>query len=186
MSDETDTDDLEDLVQSLAARVDDLEAKRDQVLEPKIDRQAETIADLEQRVERLEGEKKQLRAQLDSLGELGADKQSTPKKRMLDLRQMLMNKAKADYETGGDGMVAWTYSQVVDALESNGHGKVYAAQAYDAMEDAADADGFGHGKDEGDNKVVRVNWTALPAHGAVNEINNDQGVTGTEKIPAND
>ena len=182
----TDGQSIEARLEELTYRVQDLEAKREQVFEPKLERQAETIATLETRVDELEAENKQLRAELDSLGELGADKQSTPKKRMLDLRKMLMNKAKVDHESGGDGMVAWTYSQVVDQLESHGHGKVYAPQAYDAMEDAAEAEGFGHGKNQDGDKVVRVNWTALPAHATVNEINNDQGVSDSGRVPAND
>ena len=183
---QTDEQQLTELVEDLQLRVNDLEAKREQVFEPKLDGQSETVDLLEARVEQLEAENKQLRADLDSLGELGADKQSTPKKRMLDLRKLLLNKAKVDYESGGDGLVGWTYSQVIDHLESNGHGTVYPAQAYDAMEDAAEADGFGHGKNANGEAVVRVNWTELPAYDAVNDINNAEGVTGPAKAPAND
>lgn len=181
-----DTDEIEELVEELSVRVQKLEAERDQVLKPKIERQAEQIADLETRVDQLESENTELRAELDSLGELGADKQSTPKKRVLDLRKLLLNKAKVDYESGGDGMIAWKYSQVIDALESNGHGKVWAAQAHDAMEEAGKADGFGHGLDEDDEKVVRVNWQAVPAHGTVNGINNAEGETDAPRVPVND
>lgn len=186
MSDEETNTTLEEQLEKLAYRVDDLEAKREQVFEPRLEQQSETIDELETRVDELEAENKSLRADVDSLGELGADKDSTPKKRVLDLRQLLMNKAKVDYESDGDGLIAWTYDQVVDQLESHGHGKVYPAQAYNAMESAAAADGFGHGTNQDDEKVVRVNWTALPAHTAVNGINNGQGVSDPDGVPAND
>lgn len=183
---EADEQSIEEQLEKLTYRVQDLEAKREQVFEPKLERQAETISELEQRVAELEAENKSMRAELDSLGELGADKDSTPKKRVLDLRQLLMNKAKADYESGGDGLVSWKYNQVIDALESNGHGKVYAAQAYDAMEEAGEAEGFGFGKNDSDEKVVRVNWTALPAYTSVNEINNGKGVPSTDEPTLSD
>lgn len=188
MSDEnTHTDaSLEERLEELTYRVQDLEAKREQIFEPKLERQAEAIATLEERVDELEAENKSMRAELDSLGELGADKNSTPKKRVLDLRQLLMNKAKADHESGGDGMVSWTYDKVIDGLESNGHGKVYAAQAYDAMEEAGEAEGFGFGKNDSDDKVVRVSWTALPAYSAVNGINNGEGESGTDQPAMSD
>lgn len=186
MSTDLDSGSIDEQVEELLYRVQDLEAKREQVFEPKLDRQAETIAALEGRVDELEAENKSMRAELDSLGELGADKDSTPKKRVLDLRQLLINKAKADYESGGDGMVAWTYDQVTDALESNGHGKVYPAQAYDSMETAGDAEGFGFGKNDSDEKVVRVSWTALPAYSSVNDINNVEGESGTDQRAISD
>lgn len=185
MSDESNEDSIEARVEKLVYRVQDLEAKREQVFEPKLERQSETIGTLEDRVDELEAENKQLRAELDSLGELGADKDSTPKKRVLDLRQLLINKAKADHESGGDGLVAWRYNQVIDALESNGHGKIYAAQAYDAMEDAGEAEGFGFGKDDGE-KVIRVSWTALPAYSGVNDINNAEGDSPTDQPAISD
>ena len=160
--------------EALGARVDGIEAKRDQVTEPQIDSNAEQIETLRHQVEKLHDEVIVLRDRLDTIGELAPDKASTPEQRMLDLRALMLNKARADYEGSGDGQLAWTYRKVQDALEENGHGTIYPHQAYRAMEDAADLPWYGHGENMDGEKVIRLNFEETPDSRSVIRNNNEK------------
>ena len=161
-------------------RLNDLEAKVDQVVMNRLTQTEERIDELEATVDELVAENQQLQGELESLTGLADDQASTPEKRAADLRQKLINVAKAR----DNGFVSWSYSDVKDQLESDGHGTVYPAQAYQAMKDAADSDedantshaaGFGYVKNNDDDWTIRVSLDALPAYVGVNEINNAEG-----------
>lgn len=134
----------------------------------------EKVAELTERVEELE-------ETLDALAGVGEGEQSTPAKRALDLRQLLLNAAKAKRENSTDnpGMVQWEYSQVTDQLEANGHGTVHPPQAVRAMKEAANGtkeedeapDGYAIAENDDGNRVVRCSLPALTEE-TVNEINN--------------
>jgi len=134
----------------------------------------EQVADLAERVEELE-------ETLDALAGVGEGQSSTPEKRALDLRQLLLNSAQAKQKNSSDnpGMVQWDWKTVQTQLESNGHGTIHAPQAYRAMEEAATGTNSEDGGPEGyavvenndGNRVVRCSLPALTTE-AVNEINN--------------
>ncbi len=170
------SDDLRDL----EVRQDNLEAKIEQAVMKRLERHEEELDSLRETVATLKTENQELRSDLDSLVGLADDQESTPQKRAADLRHKLQNVAR----NRDSGMVSWTYREVRDQLEGVGHENIYAAQAYDAMKDAAEydedtntshADGFAYIKNDDGQWTIRVNMNALPAHAAVNENNNAAG-----------
>lgn len=155
---------LYDHLKNVSDRLNDVEDENTEL--------TQTVADQEARINDLEH-------QLETVADLGEKAQSTPESRARDVRLMLQNQAKAKYEADNDepGTVQWTYDQVRDNLEAHGHGKVHDWQAYDAMEDAAEVDGFARVKNSSGNKVIRASWEKITAHGAVMENNNGKGVS---------
>lgn len=174
-----DEEELREQVQALQNDVDALFNHREQVMQPKVEEQQSTVEDLRRQVNDLEATVQRLEAELDNLAGLADDEQSTPAARVRDVKTLMINAA--DAKAGDDpenGTVAWTYSQIVDQLEANGHGRVYAAQAYNVMEDLDEHEGFAHVTNHGDEQVLRVSYAALPAADRVNEINNAKGGSG--------
>lgn len=140
-----------------------------------VEDEAETLRD---RVEQQQEQITALEQQLESIADLGEKAQSTPEARARDLRILLSNQAKAKAGRDGRGLVQWTYSQVQEQLEANGHGTVYNHQAYTAMEDAAEADGFADTTNEDGERVIRASWQKITVDPGVIENNNAGGVSG--------
>lgn len=161
--------------ENLHARVDVLEAKMDWVDDHVIPR----LDDIESRLDdhdQLEAEVADLRAELETLHKVDEGAASTPEKRRKALQKAMLNQFNAREEA-----VALDYNDVITALEQQGHGEVYAAQAYDAMEDAGDYPGFSAGEIvkngetvSGIKLVPSEVPTSLTPEEAVNEINNDR------------
>jgi hypothetical protein len=135
----------------------------------------------------------EIEATLESLAGAGEGSHSTHVNRALALRKLLLTAAQAQKgRSDNAGMVQWTYRQVRDQLESNGHGTVHAPQAYRAMEEAADGideieddapAGYAMTEDADGNRVIRCSLPAL-TETAVNEINN-AGADGHPRQPTN-
>jgi len=174
-----DHEELREQVKALQNDVDALFNHREQVMQPKIEDQQSTIDDLRGEVNNLEATVQRLEAELDNLAGLADDEQSTPAARVRDVKTLMINAASAKAgDTPEDGTVAWKYGQIVDQLEANGHGRVYAAQAYSVMENLHEHAGFAHVTNQDDEQVLRVSYAALPAADRVNEINNAEGASG--------
>lgn len=92
---------------------------------------AAEIADLQRRVAELE-------ERMDTFAGIGADERSTPAKRAADLRDAML---KAAQSSAADG-VTWWKDEVQDHLAALGHEDLHKPDIYDAMETAAEHEGF--------------------------------------------
>lgn len=156
------------------ARLDVIEAKFDWLENHVIPR----VDDLEDRVDGhddLENEVASLRAELETLHAVDENAASTPAKRRTALQKAMLNQHEARTEA-----ISLDYNEVSDILEQRGHGKIYPAQAYTAMEDAAETPGFVDSEIAKNGDTVRgVKLVpdelppSLAAEDAVNEINNE-------------
>lgn len=160
---------------------DDIQQYRDNVVKPK-------FAELEDKIETLEKELEEQRTELENITGPGDGNPTKPEQRTRAVRQMMINQA----EARDHGTLGWGYNDVIDNLESNGHGRVYAQQAYRIMEAAGEAAGFAHTKNDDGEHSLRVSLSALPAEKAVNNVNNGEGVaegeqsTNTAAVASND
>jgi len=159
----------------------DMEQYRDNVVKPKFDA-------LEQEIERLRDELEDQRGTLENITGPADGNPTKPEQRARAVRQMMINQAQAREH----GTLGWDYNDVIDNLESNGHGRVYAQQAYRIMEDAGEADGFGYTKNDEGEHSLRVSLSALPAEQSINNVNNANEVsegdqtTKTAAVASND
>ncbi len=159
----------EDLLRVRNSVQSDMEQYRENVIKPR-------LAELEAEVEQLREELDEQREELANITGPADGTATKPEQRTRAVRRMMINQA----EMREHGTLAWKYDDVIDHLETNGHGKVHAAQAYRIMERAAEADGFGHTKNDDGEKTLRVSIDALPANGGVNSVNNAGGVSAGE------
>jgi len=134
---------------------------------------------LEEQVEELAAEVRQLKAErdgfrermvevetkLDRLGGLADEEASTPAARARDLALALKNRAQAR----SSGTAHMDYNDVKDTLTDQGHGTVYDQQAYRAMETAAeDVAGVTVGTFD-DKRVVRFDLDGFDGEVVVDE-----------------
>lgn len=181
--DDTTSEDLLDTLEEHEARLDNIEGYQEFIKEfvkPKLDELTtlrEQQSAYEQRLDALE-EKFELISGVDE------DTQSTPQKRAMDLRQIMVRRA----EGRNDGRVALYYQEVLDALRDVGHEGLHKPQAYTAIEDAAAAEGFKEVKVQRtiNNQrrsvdAIALNLDALPTHSASNEINTGEGYGPTSE-----
>jgi len=159
----------EDLLRVRNSVQSDMEQYRENVLKPR-------LAELEAEVEELREELDEQREELANITGPGDGTATKPEERTRAVRRMMINQA----EMREHGTLAWKYDDVIDHLETNGHGKVHPTQAYRIMERAAEADGFGHTENDDGQETLRVSISALPANGGVNSVNNADGVSAGE------
>lgn len=124
----------------------------------------------DQEVHALQDRVEELEARVAQLVGLAEGEQSTPEKRAVDVCLGLQNIA----EQRG-GRAQWAYRDIQDHLESIGHEKVHAPQAYRVMDDLDDLDGFAQTENSAGDSVLRCKSAAVNAEAAVNEINNASG-----------
>lgn len=177
-------EDLRGQVEDINHRVESLEARVDQGVQAMRENLREQISELTATVEALEARCDRLESDVESLTGLTEDQDSTPERRARDVRQMMANQceAKADRD-GRSGTVAWTYQDILKALESNGHGSLHPPQAYAVMEQLDQLDAFAEVKNAEGDRVIRTSLDALTADGGVNEINNADPVEGGVEPP---
>jgi hypothetical protein len=151
--------------------------------------------DLEDRVDELEAEIKQLRAWRENVTGVADDRDSTPQKRVVDLREAMIRTAR---QSDRDG-VTWWWQQVRDTLTTLGHDGYSRPTYHQAMTDAADADGFaltektvainrGNRTAKEDVTAVRVNLEKLPAsdvQAVRKQVSNDGGPEALGESHAN-
>lgn len=160
----------EDMLRVRNSVQNDMEQYRDNVVKPKFNA-------LEEEIERLRAELEDQRGTLENITGPADGNPTKPEQRSRAVRQMMINQAKAREH----GTLGWDYNDVIDNLESNGHGRVYAQQAYRIMENAGEADGFGHTKDDDGKHSLRVSLSALPSEQSINNVNNANGVSEGEQ-----
>lgn len=159
----------EDLLRVRNSVQSDMEQYRQDVLKPR-------VAELEAEVEELRDELDEQREELANITGPADGEPTKPEQRTRAVRKMMVNQA----QTRDHGTLGWYYDDVIDHLETNGHGKVYPTQAYRIMKDAAEADGFGYTQNDDGQDTLRVSLAALPAHGSVNNVNNAEEVSAGE------
>jgi hypothetical protein len=157
---------------SLRMQLRDLEDFARSFLKDRLERLRSDHEDLEARVAELEGELEDLQAWRENVTGVADDHESTPEKRVLDLREAMIRQAR---ESDADG-VTWWWQQVEENLTSLGHAGFSKPTYYETMEAAAAADGFeattktvavqrGNRTETMDVEAVRVNLPELPASG---------------------
>lgn len=177
----------------MAALEEDLEALEDRFqawrkhsanprfdkLETRSDDARSERAELRATVQDLESEVANLQFTLEALKGLGENEQSTPAARVRDLRATMIERAQT--LENRKGIKLW-WEEVQDLFADLGHGQVKAPGCFDAMETAAEADGF-----ELDTKVnekgnevkaIRLETAALPTPEGVSDPKNSNGVIG--------
>lgn len=147
----------------------DMRSYRGQRVEPELKSLSEDVSALHARLDEFE-------ERFNSIVSPADGKPSTHEERVFAIREMLRNKAEAREH----GTVGWKYAQIQDQLESNGHGKVHAQQAYRIMEDAAEADGYAHVENDAGEQVLRCSLAALASEEAVNVVNNGTAEAATD------
>ncbi len=179
----------QDELEGLRERVDELEDGRDDdllrlrnIIQEDIERYREDVVKpkletLESEIERLNDELQQQRSELENITGPADGNPTKPEQRTRAVRQMMINQARAR----DHGTLGWDYNDVIDNLESNGHGRVYAQQAYRIMEEAGEADGFGYTNTDDGKRSLRVSTSALPSEASVNVVNNASGVSKGEE-----
>lgn len=141
------------------------------------DAAADGGAAVDERVAELEATVAEQQATLEALSGVADGAESTPETRRRDACLGLINQAEAD--DPDRGKVAWTYGDVVGYLERNGHGSVYASQAYRIMEALDEVGGFTHTDNQDGEQVIRCNLRRVNANTAVNDVNNGNPGGGT-------
>ena len=135
----------------LEERLDDMVAMQTfdaviQGLRSRIDGNSEDIDDLTSDVSEIAAHVREIRTIHGQL--------SAPKQRVIDLRQILIGRAK--HGSGRTkGRSSMKYGDVLDALADRGHGELDGKQAYNAMETLGGERGFQDTKSDGE-RVIRV------------------------------
>jgi TolA-binding protein len=159
------------------ARLDQLEGWQNWVQEhlaPRVEELEDELADRESRIDELEARVDDLETQLEMLDGLADDQSSTPQKRAVDLARAMIRQAK----TRADGRITKYYKEVKEDLATLGHEDLHDPQAFTAMEDVAEATGFGMTQVNRDGKQVKavgLNLDELEGDAFVNEIKNGKG-----------
>lgn len=167
--DDIESEDLLDTLDEYEARLDNVEGYQEFIksfVKPKL----EELEELRERQDEYDQRLTAMENTLETLAGIGESQESTPQKRAMDLRQLMIRRA----EGRPDGRVALYYREVMDALRDVGHEGLHKPQAYTAMEDAVDAPGFKNVEiTRNGSRVdgIAVNLDALPAHARSNEIN---------------
>lgn len=168
-----------------------LEALRSRIadLESTVTDQRERIDELEQQLREdvagLSNRLDDVAADVDGLASVADATRSTPGQRAIALARKLQTAARARATDDDPGRVAWTYTTVIDQLEADGHGRVWPAQAYDAMADAANCTGITAAENTAGDRVVRCNSARLNGQRPVNDINNAGPAQGGQNDPDN-
>lgn len=185
MQDQEGSADKPPRIEEHEARLDSLEGWQDMVsnhVMPRIDDLEEQLDDRDTTIEELQDRIRALEAQLEVLGGLADTQQTTPEKRAVDLAVGMIRRA----ENRSDRRIALYYKEVKDLLTDYGHEGLHDPQAFGAMEDVADCQGFGEIQVQRDGRTVKavgVNLDELPGDNPVNEIKNEVGA-GTASEPA--
>jgi len=174
-----------DGAQPLRMKLRDVEDFAKQFLRSRLEALRDDHDDLEARVDELETEVEQLRAWRENVTGVADDRDSTPQKRVVDLREAMIRAARQSNQDG----VTWWWRQVRENLTTLGHDGFSKTTYHDTMAAAAEADGFaitektvaidrGNRTAKEDVKAVRVNLEKLPAsdvQAVRKQVSNDGG-----------
>ncbi|MWG34842.1 hypothetical protein [Halomarina oriensis] len=184
MTEDTPTrEEFEGLRTEHEALKNDWHAVRKHKLFPTMEENGDAIAALLDDMQSVKAELREVRSEnqrleqkFESIAGLAEDEQSSPAKRAADVRQAMIRRAEAKEDDPDDpsAEVALYYKEVEELLADYGHGSVHRPQAFDAMRDAADADGFTMGSklSRAGNRAdaVILKLAELPAYARCNEI----------------
>lgn len=146
-----------------------LRSYTEQVIQPQISELEETVEAQAERIAELE----------DSLNCVVAPEdveETEHETRVTAVREMLRRRSVAREH----GTVSMHYDDVQDRLAENGHGEVYAQQAYRIMDKAGQKDGYAYTKDSSGQRVLRFSRDAVNGPPAVNDVNNAEGEAATD------
>lgn len=178
MSDDTDLQDRVDELEERIEAVDETQrAVRESSIKPRLedlkgrsDDAQDERAELQAEVEDLRATVAELTATVDALAGLADDQVTTPEKRVADLRQSLIRRARD--RDADEARMYW--KEVQETFQTLGHGELEPPVCYTAMDDAAEQDGFSLTKTtsrEGNRvKAVAVDLAELTDSAAVNQI----------------
>lgn len=177
MPEQLSRDELAEQVEELESTVEDLKAFQEWYMnhqKPRVDELQDELQTEREARQAAEQTVSDMQARLEAIVGVGEDEQSTPDKRIADLREALIRQAQSNTNRDEASM---HHAEVGDLFATLGHtgknDKVYNQWRHDAMEDAAEAEGFRLGtkqKDGQEVKAVIVDLDALPAHSTSNEI----------------
>lgn len=177
MTEQMSRDELVEKVDDLESTVEDLQAFHDWYMnhqKGRVDELEQELAEERAARKSLEKTVNEQGARLDAIVGVSEDEQSKPEKRVADLREALIRQAQANTNRNEASMHTGEIKKLFASLGHTGkNGKVYSQWRHDAMEDAAEAEGFRMDtkqKDGREVKAVVVNLDALPAHGPSNDI----------------
>jgi hypothetical protein len=173
----SDGDHLGDFEQRLDALETSQARTISQLIKPALDELREDRDDARQERVELREQVRSLQQQVNAVYGLADDERSTPAKRAADLRMALIRRANSQTGPNG-GRSSMHYKEVQDCFADIGHETVHAPECYDAMDEAALADGFSLGtkaKNGEQIKAIRVDTEALPAGVAISDPTNGTG-----------
>lgn len=166
MSADEDAASEQGVVHQLKMRVSDLDDYAKEFLASRISSNEDEIDALHDRIDELEATVEHLDSEMESFIGVSENQRSTPEKRAADLRQAMIRAAR---NTSAEKGVKWWKDNVAEHLAAVGHKDLHKPDYYDAMEDAAEADGFEETtktvtKDgrTWDAKAIRVTLSELP------------------------
>lgn len=174
-------DEIEFVDQKHQQRTEQVTKPRLAELEQHSDDARQERAELFALVEDLQERVAELDQRLTDMAGLAEDQQSNPDKRVSDLRQSMIRRAKARSDTDGFEKVALYYQEVQDIFAELGHGEISRPDCYKAMDDLAESDGFEIGKkssaDGNRVKAIRLDLAELRASAACRNPTTQQSPT---------
>lgn len=145
---------IEQRLSQLETASDDAHAERAELFD--------AVADLQQTVATMQ-------ERLDSLAGLAEDQETTPEKRIADLREAMIRRAEAREQNSADGYprIKMWWKEVQALFADYGHGEISKPDCYKAMREAAKGAGFGESTKTNENgndvKAIRLDLDELRA-----------------------
>jgi hypothetical protein len=152
---------------SLEARIDDIQAYQDQYIKEHVVPKLGRVDDMEAQIDELKAMVEKQDELLESVVGLAHGETSSPEKRAVDTAMILIRRAKNRVDE--DKYLMW-YREIQDSLADHGHGPpVYNQWVFDAMDAVAEAPGFGLtttvNPDGREVKALKVDLAELPDSG---------------------
>lgn len=185
---ETEVEDLREEVSQLRKIVNDVDDWRDFFTDTRLPMTEGKVEDATDRVDELEAQVNELNQRMESFIGLAEDERSTPAKRAADLRDAMIRASENSSSISGG--VKWWKDEVAEHLATIGHEGLHKPDLYDAMEDAATADGFAmttkHVRTNGRQmkvKAIRLDPDDLPTSEGSREITTpEEGRTASDTV----
>jgi len=165
-------EDIQFVDEKVNSRIDQTVMPRLDALESQSDDARDERAELFQLVESLQETVAELDQRLQDMAGLAEGQASNPDKRLSDLRQAMVRRAKARDDNDADeyAKVALWWKEVQNLFADLGHGEISKPDCYKAISDLEDYPGFSTGKKTNDNgnrvKAIRLDLAELRAHAA--------------------
>lgn len=156
-------------IEELQEDSDDAREERAELFQMVQDLQ-ETVTELDQRIEDMAG--------------LAEDQETNPQKRVSDLRQIMIRRAKARGDSDDYERTALWWEEVQDKFAELGHGEISKPDCYKAMNDLEEFPGFKEGtksnRHGNEVKAIRLNMDELRAHSSSSNPTTSESMAGDE------